>query len=323
MPEPIVEGLLQGDRLSLSRVLSEIDRDSEAGHRYFHDLYPYTGSAWIIGVTGPPGSGKSTLVNKLASRIARSGKKIAIIAIDPSSPYSGGAILGDRVRMGDLHGEPNIFIRSVSSNGHLGGLSASTLRMAKVFDAAKFDIVLIETVGIGQNEVEIASLAHSTVVVEAPGFGDEIQAIKAGILEIADILVVNKADLPGAERTALALRNVIDLGHPTKHTDNVALWIPPIVKTSNTEPESIDQLIAELEKHKRVLEENGFIEQIELRANMNEIRSEIEKWTMDQLLDPNINPALRPLLDAIKEKKMTPREAGKYLIEILRQKQKF
>lgn len=320
MPDTIIEDLLRGDRLSLSRVLSEVDKNTEIGADYFGRLYPYTGSAWILGITGPPGSGKSTLVNQLALKFARQGNKVAIIAIDPSSPYSGGAILGDRVRMRDLYGQPDIFIRSVSSSGHLGGLSNSTLRMAKVFDAAKFDIVLIETVGIGQNEVEIATLAHSTVVVEAPGFGDEIQAIKAGILEIADILVVNKADLPGAERTALALQNVIDLGHPTKYTDPDTFWAPPILKTSSVEPESVDRLVNELEKHRIFLEHHDLIDQIESRANINEIKYEIEKWLLDQILDPASNPEFARILEQVQNKTITPRKASELLIAWMRSK---
>src|SRR5512139_3056363 len=200
------EQILRGERRAIARQISGIENDRPEARQVLAELYPSTGRAYLIGLTGAPGTGKSTLVNELAKAYRRENKTVAIISVDPTSPFTGGAILGDRIRMYDLAGVPGVFVRSMATRGSLGGLARATADAAKVFDAAGFDIILIETVGVGQAEVEIASLAHSVVVVEAPGLGDEIQAIKAGILEIADVLVVNKCDLPGAEQTARALK---------------------------------------------------------------------------------------------------------------------
>src|SRR5665648_386663 len=203
----LVEALLAGDRLALSRLLTQVENGTQDGFTALNELFQHTGRAHLVGVTGAPGVGKSSLVNQLALHFrSHDNKTIAIIAVDPTSPFTGGAVPGDRVRMRNLAGDAGVFIRSMASRGTLGGLALATSAMVQVFDAAGFDIVLIETVGAGQAEVDIARLAHTTLVVDAPGMGDDIQAIKAGILEIADILVINKADRPGLENTERALR---------------------------------------------------------------------------------------------------------------------
>ncbi len=210
------QAVLSGDRLALSRLLTQVENDAPEGRAALIELFPHTGKAHLIGVTGAPGTGKSSLVNQLALHYRKKdNKRVAIVAVDPSSPFTGGAVLGDRVRMRDLSGDTGVFIRSMATRGSLGGLAQSTASMVQVFDAAGFDIVIIETVGAGQSEVDVARLAHTTLVVEAPGLGDDIQAIKAGILEIADILVVNKADRPGVENTEKALKSMLELAHPT------------------------------------------------------------------------------------------------------------
>src|SRR5665648_558109 len=201
----LVEALLAGDRLALSRLLTQVENGTQDGFTALNELFQHTGRAHLVGVTGAPGVGKSSLVNQLALHFrSHDNKTIAIIAVDPTSPFTGGAVLGDRVRMRDLAGDSGVFIRSMASRGTLGGLAHATAAMTQVFDAAGFDLVLIETVGAGQAEVDIARLAHTTLVVEAPGMGDDIQAIKAGILEIADILVVNKSDHPMADMTTVS-----------------------------------------------------------------------------------------------------------------------
>ena len=211
------QAVLNGDRLALSRLLTQVENDAPEGRAALIELFPHTGKAHLIGVTGAPGTGKSSLVNQLALYYRKTeNKRVAILAVDPSSPFTGGAVLGDRVRMRDLAGDSGVFIRSMATRGSLGGLAQSTANMAQVFDAAGFDVIIIETVGAGQSEVDVARLAHTTLVVEAPGLGDDIQAIKAGILEIADILVVNKADRPGVENTEKALRSMLELAHPTE-----------------------------------------------------------------------------------------------------------
>lgn len=210
----IAEGVRRGDRLLLARAITMAENEDPRAQALLASLYPDSGKAHIIGITGAPGSGKSTLVTALAQALRAANQRVAIVAIDPTSPFTGGAILGDRVRMRALSGDDGVFIRSMATRGSLGGLSKTTGDVIMLFDAAGFDRILVETVGVGQAEVEIASTAHTTLVVEAPGMGDEIQAIKAGILEIADILVVNKADRPGADKTVQALQMMLDLEQP-------------------------------------------------------------------------------------------------------------
>jgi len=202
----LVDQLLAGNRRALARIISQVEDDGPEAHALLAALYPHTGRAHVIGITGAPGTGKSTLVNALARVYRAQGQTVGIVAVDPTSPFSGGALLGDRVRMRDLAGDPGIFIRSMATRGSLGGLARTTADVILVLDAAGFDRILVETVGVGQAEVEIASAAHTTVVVEAPGMGDEVQAIKAGVLEIADIFVVNKADRAGADHVVMALQ---------------------------------------------------------------------------------------------------------------------
>jgi LAO/AO transport system kinase len=270
----LVDSILEGNRLALARLLTHVENNSSEGRAALANLFPHTGRAHLIGVTGGSGTGKSSLVNQLALHYRKtdtSPQRVAIVAVDPSSPFTGGAVLGDRVRMRDLSGDSGIFIRSMASRGSLGGIAQATSAMTQVFDAAGFEIIIIETVGAGQSEVDIARLAHTTLVVEAPGLGDEIQAIKAGILEIADVLVINKADRPGVESTERALRSNLELAHPTKRvarhhgqamsvttpSPDSTLWIPPIHKTVATEGKGIPELAESIAKHSAHLHQSG------------------------------------------------------------------
>jgi LAO/AO transport system kinase len=256
----MVDEVLAGERLALARLLTLVENDTPKGRAALNYLFPHTGRAHLIGVTGSPGTGKSSLVNQMAKAFRAAGAaKVAVIAVDPSSPFTGGALLGDRVRMRDLSGDSGVFIRSMASRGALGGLAHTTAAAAQVMDAAGFDVILIETVGAGQSEIDIARLAHTVVVVEAPGLGDDIQAIKAGILEIADILVVNKCDLPGAERTARALKAMIEMAHPTKPgaLNQKTFWMPPVLQTCSTGCQPLDDLMDAIARHRTFLQESG------------------------------------------------------------------
>lgn len=282
----------EGNRLALARLLTQVENDTPQGRAALNDLFQFAGQAHLVGVTGAPGTGKSSLVNQVARyyRQPENGlaRRVAIIAIDPSSPFTGGAILGDRVRMRDLAGDPDVFIRSMASRGSLGGLATTAAGVAQVLDAAGFELILIETVGAGQGEVDIARLAHTTIVVEAPGLGDDIQAIKAGILEIADILVVNKADLPGVESTEKALRGMLQLAHPTRHvfqhhgwglpqeplaqTLQIPGWEPPVLRAVAIGGHGLPDLVQAVEQHRAYLLESGEWQ----RRESERLRSELD-----------------------------------------------
>lgn len=260
----IAERVLQGDRLALARLLTTLENDRPQGRTALDALFPHTGKSHIIGVTGPSGSGKSSLVNRLALRLAKANDgqlapRVAVLAVDPSSPFSGGALLGDRVRMRDLMEHPEIFIRSMASRGALGGLARAAGELVLALEAAGFDIILVETVGAGQSEVDIARLAHTTLVVEAPGLGDDIQAAKAGILEIADILVVNKSDKSGAESTARALAAMLEIGAElkTEAENKNNNWKVPVCLTSALNRKGISDLAAAISQHLAWLQDSG------------------------------------------------------------------
>jgi LAO/AO transport system kinase len=298
-----------GDRLALSRALTAVENNTPQSKTIQAALFPYTGNAHLIGVTGAPGSGKSTLVNQVA-KASRKGAgqgqnppKIAVIAVDPTSPFSGGALLGDRIRMQDLAGDKGIFIRSMASRGALGGLAHSTAAFATILDGAGFDMIIIETVGAGQAEVDIARLAHTVIVVEAPGMGDDIQAIKAGILEIADIMVVNKADRPEAENTARALKIMLEMARGSgsmppagKHRMQTVIgekealrqdsaphgWNTPIRLVTATEGKGIDAVVHDIRDHKAYLETNDLWRIKEAYRLEKDLESLIKDKLMEQ-----------------------------------------
>lgn len=260
----IAERVLQGDRLALARLLTWLENDQPQGRAALDALFPHTGKAHIIGVTGPSGSGKSSLVNRLALQLAevsggQPAPRVAVLAVDPSSPFSGGALLGDRVRMRDLMEHPEIFIRSMASRGALGGLARAAGELVLALEAAGFDIILVETVGAGQSEVDIARLAHTTLVVEAPGLGDDIQAAKAGILEIADVLVVNKSDKSGADSAARALAAMLEIGAELKAEAEKEAhpWKVPVCLTSALNRAGIAELAETIGQHRAWLRESG------------------------------------------------------------------
>ncbi len=248
----LVRRAVDAEPRAVARLISLVENDSPVLREVAAALAPYGGHAQVVGLTGSPGVGKSTSTNALVASLRAAGKRVGVLAVDPSSPFSGGALLGDRVRMQDHATDPGVFIRSMASRGQLGGLSAAVPQALRVLDAAGCDIVLVETVGVGQAEVEIASLADTTLLVVAPGFGDGIQAAKAGIIEIADIFVVNKADRDGADQVVRDLRYMQSLGG--RHSDAGA-WRPPIVKTVAARGEGVDDVIAAIEKHRSWMDE--------------------------------------------------------------------
>jgi LAO/AO transport system kinase len=261
----LVERLLRGERRALARLLTRVEDGSvERLREVVSLLHPHTGNAKLVGLTGSPGVGKSTLTSALVGEWRARGNRVAVLAVDPSSPFSGGALLGDRVRMQDHVLDEGVYIRSMASRGHLGGLSWATPQALLVLDAAGFDIVMVETVGVGQAEVEIASTADTTVVALAPGMGDGIQAAKAGILEIADVFVVNKADRDGANRTVSELREMQKLGHGD--------WLAPIVKTVASAGDGIVELADAIEGHYAWLGEQGVLEQRRLDRARVQVR---------------------------------------------------
>lgn len=273
----LTEKLLAGDRRALARVLTRVESGGEEGQSLLAELFPHSGRAHIVGFTGSPGTGKSSLVSAITREFRRRGHRVGIIAVDPTSPFSGGAVLGDRIRMNEHSGDAGVFIRSMASRGSLGGLSRATGDAVTVMDAAGFDYVLVETVGAGQSEVEIAKEAQTTVVVEVPGLGDEVQAIKAGLLEIADIFAVNKADHPQANQTALGLRMMLDIAnHPY-------IWLPPIVKTVATTGQGVVELADEVVRHRTFLEESGLLVQRQKQRAADEFYRALQRELFQRL----------------------------------------
>ena len=294
--------ILAGDVLAASRLMRDVDDRLPEAIKILKELFPYTGRADIIGITGAPGSGKSTLVDRMVEVFRKDGKSVGVVAIDPSSPFSGGALLGDRFRMQRHTNDAGVFIRSLATRGCLGGLTRSTHDIVNVMDAMGKDIILVETVGVGQDEVEIANLAHTAIVVLAPGMGDDIQAMKAGIIEIADIFVINKCEREGADKTERELRMVLSM---SSRRDNE--WEPDIFQTEAILGKGIVELLAGISRHKQALEQSGGLDR-KLRARKKAIFLEIlqnelmnhfvaaieEKGKWDQIIDDLIEKRIDP-----------------------------
>ncbi|MGD9957580.1 methylmalonyl Co-A mutase-associated GTPase MeaB [Pseudonocardia sp.] len=269
----LVDRARRGEQRAVGRLLSMVENAGPRLREVAAALAPHTGYAHVVGVTGAPGVGKSTSVSALVGALRAAGRRVGVLAVDPSSPFSGGALLGDRVRMGEHSTDAGVFIRSMATRGHLGGLAWATPQALRVLDAAGCDVVLVETVGVGQSEIDVVSLADSTVVLLAPGMGDGIQAAKAGILEVADVFVVNKADRPGAARTVRDLTYMMSLGQ------NASGWTRPVVRTVASRGEGVDDLVAALDAHRRWLDAGGERH----RRRLARAEAEIEAITLEQV----------------------------------------
>jgi LAO/AO transport system kinase len=313
--------VLARDVGAVARLLTRAESGIDEGRPTLDAMYAHAGRAHVVGITGVPGSGKSTLVAKLAAAVRRSGRTVAIVAIDPSSPFSGGSILGDRIRMSDLGGDPGVFVRSMATRGALGGIANGTLETVDVLDAAGYDIVVIETVGVGQDEVEVARAAHTTVVVSAPGLGDDIQAIKAGILEIADIHAVSKCDRPDANRTIADLKMMLALGltqlDTAKAGGTVApAWRAPVIATSSTRDEGVAQLLAAIDSHREALERSGDIDARRAAIAERRLLTAGEAILREQFARHR-DGKLSTLLEQLRTRTLSPRTAARALLREL------
>ncbi|HEX2061460.1 MAG TPA: methylmalonyl Co-A mutase-associated GTPase MeaB [Thermoanaerobaculia bacterium] len=303
--DQIIDGIAAGKNRALAQAITLIESHDDRAVRLLAELYPRTGSARILGITGSPGAGKSTLVAAMAKHYRAQGKRVGIIAVDPTSPFTGGAILGDRIRMADLYTDRGVFIRSMATRGFLGGLAKATNDVVDVLDAAGFDVVLVETVGVGQDEVEVVRTVQTNLVVLVPGMGDDIQAIKAGIMEIGDVFVVNKADRPGADKTVTEVTMMMSLVE--EHGD----WVPPIVKTVASKNEGIAELDEAIVKHYDYLAASGELD----RRNRDRVRIRIETQLKEQFMDRLIGGSIsrdeyENLLEDVLRKRNNPHDAA-------------
>lgn len=307
--EQLKNSIREGRFRALGRAVSMVEEGAPDADRLLAELYPLTGGARIVGITGSPGAGKSTLVDSLVRHYRSIGLRVGIICVDPTSPFTGGAILGDRVRMQDHYLDPGVFIRSMATRGFLGGLAKATNDVVDLLDAASFDIVLVETVGVGQDEVEVIRTVQTNVVVLVPGMGDDIQAIKAGIMEIGDVFAVNKADRPGADRTVMEVKTMMSL--VDEHSD----WMVPIVKTVASRSEGIEELAIEIERHHDYLKASGELD----RRNRERVRIRMETHLKEKFMGRLIGGKIPKeewdaLLDDVLSKRNNPHDATEEIL---------
>ena len=306
--QEIARGVLAGNRRSIARAITTIENNSPKAQEIIASIFPHTGNAHFIGLTGPPGSGKSTLIDKIIREYRRKGKTVGVIAVDPTSPFTGGAFLGDRIRMQELSTDQGVFIRSMASRNYLGGIAKATKNAAKVLDAAGKDVVIVETVGAGQSEVEIIKVAQTIVVLFAPGLGDEIQAIKAGIMEIADIFVVNKADRTNADKAVMDIQAMLQLNNKEK------MWKPPVLKTTALTGEGVQQLIEKIGEHRLFLEKEFERKRSREKAEAELVEAIKERVASSIIEELKREGKLEEFLQKILEKKMDPASIAEKLL---------
>ncbi len=307
----LADGVLARDPRAIARMITRAESRTPGVGEEIAALFRAGGRAWVVGVTGAPGSGKSTLVGALVVELRRRGGTVGVVAVDPSSPYSGGAILGDRIRLAGLESDPGVFIRSMATRGALGGLARATADAVTVLDAAGMDHVLVETVGVGQDEIEIASAAHAVVVVSVPGLGDDVQAMKAGVLEIADIHVVNKADRDGADRTLAELRSMLSLGGRARARPR-----PAILRTVATSGEGAAELADEIARHRRWLVDTGELAARSRAMAERQVRTLAQRILADHLQGPARGEAFDHAVDEVCARRLDPASAAEQLLRV-------
>ncbi len=307
--ESLADGVRTGDRRALARAISLVENGDPLAYDLVRDIYPETGRTYAIGITGPPGVGKSSLISTLIRHIREQGRTIGVISVDPSSPFTQGALLGDRIRLSDHFLDPGVFIRSMGTRGHLGGLAETTLQALLVLDAAGKELVFLETVGAGQSEVEVIGIADTVVLVLMPGSGDSVQALKAGIMEIPDVIAINKMDHPAAKTMLKEVRSILSL-------DRESSWKPPIVLTDATRGENVPELWGEIEEHRAYLESEGRLEERRRKNLAGEVFAVASGRAKAHLQQAVANdPELRRLLDEVQQRKLDPLTAVKEIME--------
>ncbi len=314
----IIEGVLAGNRRAIARAISLVENSSVTPKELLNGIHSATGRAYRVGVTGPPGAGKSTLTNKLAKLYRQRNLRIGIIAVDPTSPFTGGALLGDRVRMSDVEMDEAVFIRSMASRGSLGGLSKKANEAADILDAAGHDVVLLETVGVGQSELDIAGAADTTIVVLVPESGDGIQAMKAGLMEIGDFFVLNKADRPGADQAVMSIKMILGFRPHSEST-----WMPDVLKTQASEGKGIEEVVEYVQKHREHLEKSGALAQRRMERLERRIREIVERQLHIDFWNPDRSLLLRSQIEKVYEKQMTLYDLAGSLIESFKITQSF
>ena len=322
----LIDKLIKGDTRAAARLITLVENDIQVAEKIINSIYKYTGKAYIIGITGAPGSGKSTFISTLTKKLITQGKKLGIICVDPTSPLSGGALLGDRIRMKENFSLENVFIRSMANRMQLGGLARATEDAIKILDAYGCDIIIVETVGVGQSEVDIFKSAHTVVVLLVPGLGDDIQAIKAGIMEITDIFVINKMDLDGADKKVAEIMQMLELGMNFKYSEaqtevnfaKIKQWTPEIVKVNSKTGENFDDFLNIIEKHKTFLHSSGIIESYKINRIKNET-SQILKFKITKKVEKLIstNSVIDHYIKLVMDKSMDPYSMANLIIKLL------
>lgn len=304
----LVDDALSGNRRALARLATHLENDDDLARDAFERLYPRSGRAQTIGVTGPPGAGKSTLVARLIEALRSADRTVAVVAVDPSSPLTGGAALGDRIRMLDLQADPGVFIRSMASRGRTGGLAHTTSALVHLFDAVGFDVVIVETVGIGQEEIDVAGCVDSVLLVQVPGLGDSIQSLKAGVLEIADVYAVNKADLPGADATARELKALLTLAPSSGG------WAPPVISVSAKDATGIDALVDRLDRHRSWLQESEHLTDRRTAIAEREISRHVQRLLAEHLGLERRDDRIAAIVEHVASREETPRAAAEQIL---------